>query len=67
VKAGLRRTIGSIACLLFLVFWICACLAIADRLPDTVWIRLVFFAVAGLGWGVPLFPLIAWANKPDPS
>lgn len=65
LRAGVRRAIGSIGCVLFLVFWIWACLAVGDRLPDAPWVKVLFFAVAGTGWGLPLFPLIAWANRPD--
>jgi hypothetical protein len=26
-------------------------------------IKLVFFAVAGLAWGLPLLPLMTWMNR----
>jgi len=34
-----------------------------DHLPDAWWIDLIFFAVAGIGWGVPLIPLLRWAER----
>ena len=63
MSGGKRRVIASIGCLGFLVFWIWAALAIGDRLPDDPMLKVLFFAVAGTAWGLPLFPLIAWANK----
>jgi hypothetical protein len=32
-------------------------------LPRNFLLELVFFAVAGVAWGLPLFPLLAWMNK----
>jgi len=65
VKAGTRRLVGSVGAVAFMFVWIWAALAIGDRLPDVMWLKLIYFAVAGTAWGVPLFPLIAWANRPD--
>ncbi len=65
MKAGTRRAVASIGAVAFLVFWIWGATTLAAFLPDSTWVRLVYFAVAGTGWGVPLFPLIAWANRPD--
>ena len=65
MTAGTRRAIGSLGCVVFLILWIWGAMTLAGYLPKTTWVQLLFFAVAGMGWGVPLFPLIAWANKPD--
>jgi hypothetical protein len=65
VKAGVRRAVGSFGCVAFLVLWVWGAVSLADRLPDIMWLKLVYFAVAGTAWGIPLFPLIAWANRPD--
>jgi len=65
VKARARRVVASFGAVGFLVFWIWGALAIGEHLPDAMWVKLIYFAVAGTAWGVPLFPLIAWANKPD--
>ena len=27
----------------------------------------VYYAVAGMGWVLPLMPLIRWMQKPDPG
>lgn len=65
MKAGTRRAIGSLGCVVFLGVWIWGAASIAAYLPDVAWIQLIYFAVAGTAWGLPLFPLISWANKPD--
>ena len=51
---------GTVA---FLIFYVWAAAGIAERLPDVFWIELAYFAVVGLAWGFPLFPLIAWAER----
>jgi hypothetical protein len=49
--------------LVFLAAYIVAAVTIADRLPNIAWVRLLYFAVVGIAWGVPLFPLFAWAER----
>ena len=65
MKAGKRRAVGSFGAVAFLLLWIWGATTLAGYLPDTTWIQLLYFAVAGAAWGLPLFPLIAWANRPD--
>ena len=36
---------------------------INDRLPNIWWLDLIFFTVAGVGWGLPLIPLLRWAER----
>jgi uncharacterized membrane protein len=57
-----RRFVAALGALAFLAFYVWAVIAIADRLPDSVWIDLAFYAVAGIAWGVPLIPLLRWAE-----
>lgn len=63
MQPTLRSFIGSVAILVFLAAYIWAATAIADRLPDDMRIKLVFFAVAGLGWGLPILPLMTWMSR----
>jgi hypothetical protein len=58
-----RKALASIATLLFLGAWIWGAVELARFLPDVWWAKGLFFAVAGLGWGVPLFPLFRWAER----
>jgi hypothetical protein len=59
----LRRLVAAAAALLFLAAYVWAVIAIGDRLPDSMWVDLVFFGVAGTAWGLPLIPLLNWAEK----
>jgi hypothetical protein len=63
VNPRLRKAVAGVAVLLFLALWILGALKIAGYLPQTWWAKGLFFLVAGVGWGVPLFPLIAWAER----
>lgn len=60
-----RKVVGVFAILAFMAAYIWAATLIAERLPDNRAVQLIFFVVAGMGWGLPLFPLIAWAQR-DP-
>ena len=61
--ARTRRFVATVGVLLFLTFWVWGAVSINDRLPDIWWLDLIFFAVAGIGWGVPLIPLLRWAER----
>lgn len=58
-----RRFVAMIGTLVFLATWVWAAAAIGQRLPENVWAQLAFYAVAGIGWGVPLIPMLKWANR----
>ena len=58
-----RRFIATIGVVLFLAVWVWGAVTINDRLPDIWWLDLIFFTVAGIGWGVPLIPLLRWAER----
>ena len=65
-----RRLVAAVGALVFLAFYVWAVIAIGDRLPASMWIDLVFYGVAGIAWGIPLFPLLSWAErnrKQDPK
>ncbi|MFZ5669889.1 MAG: DUF2842 domain-containing protein [Pseudomonadota bacterium] len=59
----LRKLVGSLAMLAFLFVWVVVALSLADRLPTHWLAQLAFFIVAGLGWGLPLIPLMRWMNR----
>ena len=66
--ARTRRFVATVGVLLFLTFWVWGAVTINDRLPNIWWLDLIFFAVAGIGWGVPLIPLLRWAERePQPK
>ncbi len=59
-----RRFVAAIGVLVFLAFWIWGTIALSDALPDHWLVDMVLFIVAGTFWGIPLIPLIRWAEKP---
>ena len=59
----LRKFIGLIAILAFCVAYVAVAVTISDYLPDHWAVRLIFYALAGTLWGVPLFPVIRWMNR----
>ncbi|WP_439477771.1 DUF2842 domain-containing protein [Brevundimonas sp.] len=58
----IRRFVAAIVAIAFLAFYVWAVVAIRDRLPASMWIDLIFYGVAGIAWGVPLIPLLSWAE-----
>ena len=63
MNARTRRFVATVGVLLFLTFWVWGAVSINDRLPDIWWLDLIFFAVAGIGWGIPLIPMLRWAER----
>ncbi|HEX7887681.1 MAG TPA: DUF2842 domain-containing protein [Phenylobacterium sp.] len=59
----LRKFIGLIAILAFCAFYVVVVSTLGDYLPSHWAVRLIYYAVAGTAWGVPLFPLIRWMNR----
>lgn len=63
MTARTRKLVGGILVLAFILLYVGVILAIADRLPESIWIKLTFFLVAGTAWGVPILPLLTWMNR----
>ncbi|WP_427792338.1 DUF2842 domain-containing protein [Brevundimonas diminuta] len=62
----LRRFIATLGVIFFLAFWVWGAVSLHNLLPKAWWIDLIFFAVAGIGWGLPLIPMLRWAERePD--
>ena len=60
----LRKFIGLIVVIpAFMAAYVFAATLISDHIPDHWAARLVFYAIAGTAWGVPLFPLFKWMNR----
>ena len=63
-----RKLIGAIFMVLFVVVYALAAMVLAQKTAMSVesgLLRLVIFALLGLGWAVPLVPLILWMEKRD--
>lgn len=63
MSARVRKLIGLVGVLAILAVWIWAASAIGERLPQHPLVLVIYYAVAGLGWGLPVMPLIAWMNR----
>ena len=59
----LRKFIGLIAILAFLLAYVGVAVAIGERLPQHWAVLLAYYGLVGTLWGVPLFPLIRWMNR----
>lgn len=59
----LKKMIGTVLILAFLALYAMGMVSLHGMLPKNFLLELVFFAVAGTAWGLPLFPLLAWMNK----
>ncbi len=59
----LRRLVAAFGVLAFLAFWVWALIALRGLLPASQWIDFLFFAVGGTAWGLPLIPLLKWAER----
>ena len=65
----LRKLIGTVAMIAFILVYALVAMAIADsrlsQAPEAV--RAVVYAVLGLAWVIPVLPLIRWMERPDPQ
>ncbi|WP_091738823.1 DUF2842 domain-containing protein [Phenylobacterium immobile] len=63
MTARMRKFIGVFAILGFLVLYIGLVGMVADYIPKHWAAQLAYFVVAGMGWGVPILPLLSWMNR----
>jgi hypothetical protein len=66
MSARIRKLIGLVGILAFLAAYVVAVSKIADHVPKQWLAQLAFYVVAGIGWGVPIMPLISWMNRGRP-
>jgi hypothetical protein len=57
-----RRAIACVGILVFVVVYIVVASDIGRHLPNNPLIQLLFYALAGTLWGVPVIPLISWSE-----
>ena len=64
-----RKFVGAVVMLVFVFVYAIAIVALAQgRLQDAGWLaQAIFYLVAGIGWIIPLMPLIRWMERPDPE
>ena len=58
-----RKAVATVGVLAFLGFYVWGVTSLAGFIPQAWWAQVLYFAVAGLAWGVPILPLIKWAEK----
>lgn len=68
MRSRQRKLIGAIFMVVFVVVYALAAMMLAQvtalKVESSV-LRLLIFAVLGLGWAVPMVPLIAWMERGD--
>ena len=63
MTARVRKLVGLVGILAFLLFYIGLIANLARYVPQNrIW-QAVFFILAGVLWGVPILPLITWMNR----
>lgn len=60
----MRKLVAIAIMLGFMALWIWAAATIGTRLTAWPgWAQLAFYGVAGIGWILPLRPVLAWMNS----
>lgn len=59
----IRKLVGMLAMLVFLLVYVVLAVRIAGHLPNHPAVSLLYFAIVGTAWGLPLFPLLSWMNR----
>lgn len=62
----LRKVVGSLAILVWIVGYVAVAAVIGDRIADEHWFwQLLYFPIAGLAWILPMKPLLKWIHSKD--
>jgi hypothetical protein len=59
----LKKMLGSLFICVFVLFWVWAAASLSVFVPDNKVAELLFYAVAGLGWGLPILPILSWMER----
>ena len=65
MTARVRKFIGLFGILGFLVAYTVIAATLGDYVPKHWAVQILYFAVVGTAWGIPLIPLVRWMNRPD--
>ncbi|WP_298428518.1 DUF2842 domain-containing protein [Rhodoblastus sp.] len=68
MRSRQRKLIGAIFMVFFVVVYALLAMVLAQATAlkvENAALRLLIFAVLGLGWAVPMIPLIAWMERRD--
>ena len=58
-----RKLIGLVGILAFLLLYTGLVANLARFVPDHGPLQFAFFALSGVCWGIPILPLISWMNR----
>ena len=59
----LRRLIACVGIVVFLIAYVLVVVSLAGFIHGGPVAALIFYALAGTLWGLPLIPLIAWSEN----
>lgn len=68
MTARMRKLVGSIVLLMFLVVYalLMVAVAIVLQVNSSKLVELAFYIIGGLAWVIPAGVLIRWMQRPDP-
>jgi hypothetical protein len=58
-----RRAITCLGIIVWLVFYVLVVIALGEFLHGGRIVSMLFYALAGTLWGVPIIPLISWSEN----
>lgn len=62
----MRKLVGSLVIIVWLVAYVAVAAVVGDRIWSEHWIwKAIYFPVVGLGWILPLRPLVFWMHAKD--
>lgn len=65
-----RKFIGASSMLVFVCVYALCAMVLSETRPvheASALVQTLYFAIVGLAWILPLMPLIAWMERPDPN
>jgi hypothetical protein len=68
MRMRLRKLIGAVAMIAFVMVYALCAMALAQARPlqeSSPPVQIFFYAIIGLAWILPLMPLIRWMQRPD--
>ena len=59
----LKKMLGSLFICVFVLFWVVLSVGLANHVPHKWYLEVPFYAVMGLGWGLPVLPILSWMER----
>ena len=56
----IKKIIGSLAICAIVVLWIIGAVSLSGLVPRHPVAELLYYAVMGLGWALPVMPILSW-------